>query len=150
MPKVRVATVRATGRRYAVDRISFARKPGDIDRAYLRGEVVAYARKGRVLQATHAREGMALPLAEVEVAEVEATVELYRELLAQNAEVLREAGHVVERRGRNYVDRGTEEQADVVRRAAEALDAGLRGDPFVAKAFAAYARGRSAVTGKKF
>jgi hypothetical protein len=112
MATTRIATVKATGRRYVVERIAFARKPWEADKVFCWGDVESYFRKGGAARAVHEKDGKSFARADVDIAEVEVTDALYRGLLAQSAEVRREAGHVVEQRGRNYVDRGTPEQAE--------------------------------------
>jgi hypothetical protein len=142
MATTRIATVKATGRRYVVERIAFARKPWEADKVFCWGDVESYFRKGGAARAVHEKDGKSFARADVDIAEVEVTDALYRGLLAQSAEVRREAGHVVEQRGRNYVDRGTPEQAEASRAAAEDIRAALAGDPYLGR-LAALARRRA-------
>jgi hypothetical protein len=130
---VRLATVRATGRRYVVAYMDFNADPAV---AVCYGDVV----RGRGLRWTHG-ETIRFPVADVDVAEVPRTDALFLELFEQSVAVREANGSDVRRtRGGNAVDYGTPRQRAValivggrnpwpetIRRFAEAR--GMRGVP---------------------
>jgi hypothetical protein len=87
---VRVATVRATGRRYIVLLLSFAKRPGDVDTALCYGQVTAF----RGVQTEHAPR-LSIPLADVEISEVPKTHQLCQELFDETVAAKRAAGETV-------------------------------------------------------
>jgi len=124
MDKTRIATVKATGKRYIVLQLDFR-----TDKAHVWGEVIEVVQKGRTLQTRH--EGQkTFHLDEVIISEVDRTPPMLRELFNQRIEGLRAEGHIIDdhttRRGnRRVTDYGTPEQQEArqrtVRRLAEEL-----------------------------
>jgi hypothetical protein len=138
MTRDRIATVRATGRRYLVAGVF------DVERGapkvILRGEVVGFDQQGSRVTSVRTEAPFNLPIAEVALEPTTLTPALLRGLFLQRAQVLREAGRRVEVRttrsgGLVLEDFGTPEEErarderrakllDVRRRAEEALDKG--------------------------
>lgn len=110
MNAVRIATVKATGKRYVVQRIE---SWGD-EKVFCWGECVSF----RGLSAKFETGRAFLPGA-VDVAEVDRTADLLASLVAQRIAGLRAAGHVVSmtRTGRTYTDHGTPAQIEARREA---------------------------------
>jgi hypothetical protein len=115
MATIRIATVKATGKRYVVQQVIFA---GDKSKVLCWGEVAGH----NGARTTHDAEGKKFLLSAVEIAEVEKTPALCAALFQQMVDARREAGHLMVRKGRNVVDYGT--AAD--REAAAALNAAAR------------------------
>ncbi len=118
MDKTRIATVKATGKRYIVNQLDFR-----ANKAHVWGEVTAVVPKGRVLQTRHDGQKTFL-LDAVDITEVPRTRELLEALFNQRLDGLRAQGHVISdhttRRGnRRVTDHGTPEQ---MRARAEARD----------------------------
>ena len=118
MEKTRIATVKATGKRYIVDQLDFR-----ANKAHVWGEVTSVTAKGAALQTRH--DGRkAFLLDAVTIAEVDRTQELLRGLFDQGTQGLRDKGHVLEERtarngGKRVTDLGTPAQIEARREANE-------------------------------
>jgi len=96
-PEFRVATVKATGRRYIVQRL-YLPTDGQPSKCFCWGELTSY----RGLDSKHETSKVFL-LEEVSVALTPKTIGLMEELFLQNIEALRAAGAVITRtRAGNY------------------------------------------------
>lgn len=120
MDKIRIATVRATGKRYVVSQLDFR-----ANKAHCWGEVTEVCQNGRALQTRHDAQ-KTFVLDAVTIAEVDRTPELLRSLFDQRIEGLRAQGHVVDdrttRRGnRRVTDHGTPAQMEARRAANERI-----------------------------
>lgn len=111
MEKTRIATVKATGKRYVVNQLDFRES-----KAHCWGEVVEVKQKGRALQTRHDGQKTFL-LDAVDISEVDRTPELLRSLFQQHVDALREKGHVITGRGRRLTDHGTQAQVGARQRA---------------------------------
>ncbi len=114
---VRVATVKATGARYLVDRMHFGKGLTDPDKVYCWGEVTRVEQvRGGAVRSTHDGGVCKTFLASaVVVAEVPRTFELLGAMFQQRVSGLEAKGHVIESRtgrtGRTTVrDYGTPAQ----------------------------------------
>jgi hypothetical protein len=102
---IRIAKVKANGRRYIVQQIQFARGDKGGDKVHVWGEVVGFKydkRTERVL--SYKCDGSKTFLLEaVEINEVEQTESLFKELFEQAAEIRKAAGLPVAVRGGTLV-----------------------------------------------
>lgn len=89
MPQIRIATVKATGRRYIVQQIDFSRTPT----VHCWGEVTAVSSGRRQVQGHD--DSLSFPREAVEVAAVKDTAELRNSLTRQGVDFLQAQGHFV-------------------------------------------------------
>lgn len=94
MTTVRLARVKATGKRYVVQQISFGEAESTV---HCWGDVVSF--KG--LSAKH-EAAVKFPLSEVEILKERRTAGLLRELVSQHIRSLRERGYEVVENRRTY------------------------------------------------
>lgn len=121
----RIATVKATGKKYLVQQVSF----GTPAKVHVWGEVI----RSKGLGTTH-ETPKAFLLDAVEIAEVPWTHALVAELFKQGCDAKREAGHVltVSRSGRTVTDHGTPAAIRAAEKARDELLSSLESDPLLA------------------
>ncbi len=123
---IRVATVKATGRRYVVQQMSFGKTDAD-HRVHTWGEVLSFtpSRATGLICGTTKYDGTKkFAMNAVTVEEVAPTVVLFNALFEQMKDVRRAAGHTIV----GNTDYGTEEQRAIRREAGKALVRELQSD----------------------